>query len=125
MQLLHELGLGADRVKRLQQKSAEQPFRWNRRPSAVGVDLRELAIEGDQHLVDDASDQPKWMLRRNTLFKINIREQFATPLVRSAHPCLSIEREQRNQIRSASSAVFFSGLLGAHMRTNYVAILES
>jgi hypothetical protein len=55
MQLLHELGLGADRVERLQQKSAEQTFRWNRWPSAVGVDLRELAIECYQHLVDEFS----------------------------------------------------------------------
>jgi hypothetical protein len=64
--LLHQLGLGADRVKRLQQKSAEQTFRCNRRPSAVSVDLGELAIERDEHLVDNASDKPKRMLRWNS-----------------------------------------------------------
>ena len=107
VQLLHQLGLGADGVKRLQQKSAEQTFRCNRRPSAVGVDLGELAIERDQHLVDDASDEAKGILRRNTVLEVDIREQFAIPLVRSAHPCLPIGKQQRNQIRSATSAALF------------------
>ena len=30
------------------------------------------------------------MLRRNAVLKVDIREQFTTPLIRSAHPCLPI-----------------------------------
>jgi hypothetical protein len=81
VELLHQLGLGADRVERLKQKGAEQPLGWNRRPPSVGVDLGELAVERDQHLVDDAADQAQWMPRRNTVLEINIRKQFTTPLI--------------------------------------------
>ena len=88
MKLLHQLPLGADRVEHLQQKRAEQPLGCNRRPSSVGVELGELAIERGQNLVDDAADQPQRVRCRNTVLEVDIREQFTTPLVRSAHPCL-------------------------------------
>src|SRR5262249_45086473 len=39
VELLHQLGLGADRVERLQQESPKQPLGWNRRPPAVSVNL--------------------------------------------------------------------------------------
>jgi hypothetical protein len=58
--------------------------------SAVGVDLGKLAVEREQHLVDDATDQAPRMLRRNTVLKINIREKFTTSLIRTAHPSLPI-----------------------------------
>jgi hypothetical protein len=90
VELLHQLRLGADRVERLQQKCAEQSLRCNRRPSALGIDLGELAIERGQHFVDDAADQAQRMLRRNAILEVNVREQVTAPLIRSAHPRLPI-----------------------------------
>jgi hypothetical protein len=45
----------------------------------------ELAIERGQNLVDDAPDHPQRVPCRNTVLKVDIREQFTTPFVRSAH----------------------------------------
>jgi hypothetical protein len=57
---------------------------------AVGVELGELAIQRDQHFVDDAPNQARRMRRRNPVLQVNIRKQVATPLIRSAHPRLPI-----------------------------------
>jgi hypothetical protein len=65
MELLHQLGLGADRVKRLQQERSL-------------VELSELAIQREQHLVDDETDQAQGC---DPVLEINIREQFTTPLI--------------------------------------------
>jgi hypothetical protein len=61
------------------QKRTEQPFGWNRRPSSASVDLGELAIPCDQHIVDDAPDQLQRTLRGNAVFEVNIRKQVAAP----------------------------------------------
>jgi hypothetical protein len=50
--------------------------------------LGEVAIERDQHVVDDPPDQPLGMIRRNAVLEINIREQATRPLVQTAHPGL-------------------------------------
>jgi hypothetical protein len=75
------------------------------KPTAVGVDLGKLAIKRGQHLVDDAPDQPQRMLRRNAVLKVNIRKQLATPLIRSAHPCLPFGKKHRNHIREGLTRV--------------------
>jgi hypothetical protein len=42
--------------------------------------------ERDQHLVDDAPDQPQWTLRQNAVLKVHIGKQLTTPLIRSGIP---------------------------------------
>src|ERR1700716_695655 len=39
----------------------------------------------NQHLVDDAADQPQWMVSGYSLFKVHIGEQFTRPHIRTAH----------------------------------------
>jgi hypothetical protein len=90
VQLLHQLPLRADRVEHLQQKRAQQPLGRYRRTSAVCIQLGELAIERGQNLVDDAADQAQRVPCRNAVLEVDIREQFTTPLVRSARSCLPI-----------------------------------
>src|ERR1700716_85115 len=51
------------------------------------------------------------MLRRNTLLKVNIREQLPRPFIRAAHPCLPQIAQTTNHIRNSLSGDFFSSLL--------------
>jgi hypothetical protein len=68
--------------------------------------LANSLIERHQHLVDDASDKAKWMLHRNTVLDIHIREQFTALLVRSAHPCLPLQRTADSDSLDLASRLF-------------------
>jgi hypothetical protein len=99
--LLHQLPLGADRVERLQQQRPQQTLRRNRGTPVLGVEPGELAIQRGKHLVDDQADQPQRMVLRHALFNIDIREQLARPLVRTAHRCLPPASLGKSRIRFA------------------------
>jgi hypothetical protein len=50
-----------------------------------GVEVRKCPVESGKHLVDDAADQPQWMVSGYSLFKVHIGKQFTRPHIRTAH----------------------------------------
>ena len=51
--LLHQLALGADRVKRLQKRGPEQPLRRDRLPPGALVEPLERGIERGEPLINN------------------------------------------------------------------------
>ena len=75
MYLLHQLPLGPDGEKDLDQAGADQPLRRDGRPAFGRIEPIELGIEAGQGVVDDLPDLPQRMARRDTFLEIDIAEQ--------------------------------------------------
>jgi hypothetical protein len=95
----------------MQQRRPEQPFRRDRFPARILVELGKLAIEARQHLVHDLRDEAQRLPRRDA--RLNVDNENSNPEVLSdprAGPLLC--RPARNHIRSTLSAsVKFNNLL--------------
>ncbi len=75
IELLDQLALGTERIKRLQQRNTQEAFWRDRPPPERFIHGLEIGIECAHHIVNDTPDQPQRMVRRHTLFDVDIRKQ--------------------------------------------------
>ena len=73
--LLHQLSFGTHRVKRLQQRGAQQPLRCNRLSAGAFVKRLELVIERGQHFIHDSPDRAQRVRNRYPRLHVDIGEQ--------------------------------------------------
>ena len=85
LHLFHQLALGPDREKDLDQARPDQPLRRDRRAAKIGVERLEFGIQAGQRVVHHLPDLAKRMPGGDTLFKIDKAEQRPTCLIRPAH----------------------------------------
>jgi hypothetical protein len=82
VQLLDQLPLRADRVKRLQQKRMQHILGRDRGSARGRVQLVELSIQRLEHAIRQSADLAQRMIRRNTLLQRQIAEHTVlNPLV--------------------------------------------
>jgi hypothetical protein len=106
IQLLHQLALRADRIKRLEQQRPEQLLRRNGRAARPRIHNLEIRRQRPRNIVHDAADNPKRMALRNPLLQIHIAEKTATLLICSAHPILHHSIKSQNPIMKINTRTF-------------------
>ena len=85
VELLHQLWLRAHRIEGLQQQSAKQSLRRDRRPAKFGVQLFEFRRQSRQRLVHHLPDRPQRMIPWNPRLAAHIAEQRVGPRIKTAH----------------------------------------
>ena len=71
------------------QGTPKQPFRCDRPATRAFVEPFELAIEPDEHVVNNGFNRPEGVRPRHSLLKVDIGEQRSRACIRSVHPTLS------------------------------------
>ena len=74
--LFHQLALGPDREKYLQQAGTDQAFRWDRGTALIGIECREIRIKPRQRIVHNPPDRAQRMLGGNAC-----RDEFFSSLL--------------------------------------------
>ena len=106
--LLHRLPRGPDREKIWRKRARITRSGAMARAAKVGVEHIEIGIQARACIVHDPPDLAKWMVRRNSLFKVKIAEQRTARFVRPTqrHP----HRRCRNKGESCSGRRVEAGL---------------
>jgi hypothetical protein len=91
LELLDQLPLAPDRVEQLQQQGPQQLFRRDRRAPGLAVQRRELGREVAQDRVDEATDHPQRMVRRDPVFQDHRRKHHSLCAFVTPHPVAPIE----------------------------------
>ena len=106
--LLHQLPRGPDREKIWRKCARITRSGAMARAAKVGVEHIEIGIQARACIVHDPPDLAKWMVRRNSLFKVKIPEQRTARFVRPTqrHP----HRRCRNKGESCSGRRVEAGL---------------
>ena len=108
LELFHQLALGTDRIKRLQQQRPQQLLRRDRRPPRRRIERFELTRQRSQNVVHEPPDDPKRMPHRNPRLKVNVAEKVAVPSILTPHPTLHDPTKSANHV-SLLNARSFSG----------------
>src|SRR3954454_10414023 len=87
---LHQLALGAHRIKRLQEHGAKQHLRRDRGAPDPRVKRRQIAIHGKKSIVDESTDRPKRMILPHPPLHVDVAEQRPRSLVRPAQISLPV-----------------------------------
>ena len=85
VELFHEQPLAPHRVEHLQQQSAQQLLRWDRRTPCRGVQARESARHCLQGFVRQRPNGAERMVGRHALFRRQVAEHVGGLLIVSAH----------------------------------------
>ena len=91
LELLHQLPLGANRVKRLQQQRPQQPFRGNGVPPRRRVEFGKQWVHRPERPVDHGADRPQRVIGGNPLLQRNIAEHRRLLSIRAAHGSSSLK----------------------------------
>src|SRR5512132_1841498 len=85
VQLLHQLPLRADGLKRLQQQRPQQLLRRDRRPADRRINRLEIAVQPGERCINHRPDRPQRMGTPHPRLQIDIAEQAARPNLATAH----------------------------------------
>src|ERR1035438_172121 len=85
VQLLDQLTLRADRVKRLQQKRPQHILRRDRGTARSRVQLGELRVQRLEHAVGQGANLTQRVIRTNTLLQCQIAEHTVLNSLVSTH----------------------------------------
>src|SRR5512133_1752423 len=95
VQLLHQLPLRADGVKRLQQQRPQQLLRRDRRPADRRINRLEIAVQPGERCINHRPDRPQRMGAPHPRLQIDIAEQAARPNLATAHRYLLTSQSYR------------------------------
>ena len=75
LQPLHQLTFRADRIEGLQQRGAQQLFRWNRRSAQRRIERCKITAQLRQRVIGNLADRPQRMVLRHPHLQIDVGKQ--------------------------------------------------